>query len=104
MQMLFDRMAGAGGVPLAGARYVIRDGKATDIMIQGAPMDMSKKYTIAISDYLANGGEKLDMLTTIPQIATDVLLRDIFIEGFMDINKRGEHLRSVKDGRVRIGN
>jgi 2',3'-cyclic-nucleotide 2'-phosphodiesterase (5'-nucleotidase family) len=104
MQMLFDRMAGAGGVPLAGARYVIRDGKATDIIIQGAPMDMTKRYTIAISDYLANGGEKLDMLTTIPQVATDVLLRDIFIEGFVDINKRGEHLRSIKDGRVRMGN
>jgi 2',3'-cyclic-nucleotide 2'-phosphodiesterase (5'-nucleotidase family) len=100
MQMLFDRMAGAGGVPLAGARYVIRDGKATE----GAPMDMTKRYTIAISDYLANGGEKLDMLTTIPQVATDVLLRDIFIEGFVDINKRGEHLRSIKDGRVRMGN
>ncbi|MCW3124596.1 MAG: hypothetical protein JWO03_254 [Bacteroidetes bacterium] len=103
-QQLFDRMAGAGGVPIAGARYVISDGKATNITIKGAPFDASKKYMIALSDYLANGGEKLDMLIPIPQIETNVLLRDVFIEGFMDINKRGEHLKSIKDGRVTIKN
>ncbi len=102
VQQLFDRMAGAGGFPLAGARYVISGGKATNITIQGVPFDTSKKYTVALSDYLANGGEKLDMLIPIPQIETNVLLRDIFIEGFIDINAKGQHLRSVKDGRVSI--
>ena len=102
MQQLFDRMAGAGGVPIAGARYVIQDRKATGIMIQGKPFDPAKKYTVALSDYLANGGEKLDMLIKVPQIETGILLRDIFIEGFIDINAKGEHLKSVKDGRVRV--
>ena len=103
-QKLFDRMAGAGGVPIAGARYVIKDGKATNIIIQGSAFDPSKKYTVALSDYLANGGEKLDMLIPVPQIETNVLLRDIFIEGFIDINAKGQHLKSVKDGRVTIEN
>ncbi len=102
-QQFFDRMAGAGGVPLAGARYVIsKDKKAINITIQGKPFDASKKYTVALSDYLANGGEKLDMLKPVPQIETGVLLRDIFIEGFKDIHARGEHLKSIKDGRVTI--
>ncbi|MBS1619023.1 MAG: 5'-nucleotidase C-terminal domain-containing protein [Bacteroidetes bacterium] len=102
-QQLFDRMAGAGGVPLAGARYVIsKDKKAINITIQGKPFDPSKKYVFALSDYLANGGEKLDMLKPVPQIETGVLLRDIFIEGFKDIHARGEHLKSIKDGRVTI--
>jgi 2',3'-cyclic-nucleotide 2'-phosphodiesterase (5'-nucleotidase family) len=100
---LFDRMAGAGGVPVAGATYAIDEfKKAQLITIQGAPFDINKTYTIALSDYLANGGEKLDMLVGKPQIATGKLLRDAFIEGFKEINARGEHLKSIKDGRVKL--
>ena len=101
-QKLFDRMAGAGGVPLAGARFVIDNGKATRITIGGKAFDPAGKYTIAISDYLANGGENLDMLKPIPQISTGVLLRDAFTEGFREINAKGQHLKSIKDGRVTV--
>lgn len=104
MLQLFVRMAKAGGVPIAGARYVIQDNYPINIEIQGQPINPNKKYTVALSDYLANGGEKLDMLIPIPQIETNVLLRDIFIEGFQDINAKGQHLKSIKDGRVRIEN
>jgi 2',3'-cyclic-nucleotide 2'-phosphodiesterase (5'-nucleotidase family) len=101
-QKLFDKMAAAGGVPLAGARYVIDGGKATHITIKGKDFDAGAKYSVAISDYLANGGDNLDILKPIPQISTNKLLRDAFIEGFKDINARGEHLKSIKDGRVTL--
>jgi hypothetical protein len=55
---------------------------------------------VALSDYLANGGENLDFLKDKTQIKTDSLLRNAFIEGFKDINAKGEHLKSIKDGRV----
>ena len=102
-QKLFDRMSLAGGVPVAGARYVIdTTKKAINITIQGKAFDPASKYTIAISDYLANGGDNLDILKPVPQISTNMLLRDAFIEGFKDINAKGQHLRSIKDGRVSI--
>jgi len=102
-QKLFDRMAKAGGVPVAGARYVIDTAKrAINITIQGKAIDPASKYTLAISDYLANGGDNLDILKPIPQISTGHLLRDAFIEGFKDMNAKGQHLRSVKDGRVSV--
>ena len=102
VQKLFDRMAGAGGVPVAGARYKIDNGKATGITIQGTAFVIAAKYTIAISDYLANGGDNLDILKSIPQVSTGILLRDAFIEGFTDINAKGQHLKSIKDGRVSV--
>lgn len=102
-QKLFDRMAAAGGVPISGARYKISKGKATSITIQGVAIDPSHKYIIALSDYLANGGDNLDMLKSIPQISTGKLIRDAFIEGFADISAKGQHLKSMKDGRVSGG-
>jgi 2',3'-cyclic-nucleotide 2'-phosphodiesterase (5'-nucleotidase family) len=100
LQKLFDKMASMGGTPIAGARYSIDNAKATNISIQSKPLDVTAKYTIAISDYLANGGDNLDMLKPVPQTSTGVLLRDAFIEGFKDINAKGQHLKSIKDGRV----
>ena len=102
LQALFDKMASTGGTPIAGARYVIDNKKATNISIQGKPLHTTIKYTVSISDYLANGGDNLDVLKPIPQISTGVLLRDAFIEGFKDINAKGQHLKSVKDGRVSV--
>lgn len=102
LKALFDRMAGAGGTPIAGASYTISAGKAGNIIIQGKTLDLSGKYTIAISDYLANGGDKLDMLVKLPQISTGLLLRDAFIYGFEEINSSGRHLTSKIDGRVKV--
>jgi 2',3'-cyclic-nucleotide 2'-phosphodiesterase (5'-nucleotidase family) len=99
---LFDKMASTGGTPVAGARYAIDSKKAANISIQGKALDPAGKYTLAISDYLANGGDNLDMLKSVQQIPTGMLLRDAFIEGFTDINAKGQHLKSIKDGRVSV--
>jgi len=104
LQKLLDKMASVGGTPLAGARFAIDHAKATGITIGGKAFDPSARYTLAISDYLANGGDNLDMLKAVPQTQTGVLLRDAFIEAFRDINAKGEHLKSIKDGRVTIIN
>jgi 2',3'-cyclic-nucleotide 2'-phosphodiesterase (5'-nucleotidase family) len=104
LQGFFDKMASTGGTPIAGARYIIDNKKATKITIGEKPINPTTKYIVAISDYLANGGDNLDILKSIPQISTGVLLRDAFIEGFRDINAKGQHLKSIKDGRVTVAN
>lgn len=101
---LFNKMAASGGVPIAGARYKIADTQAADVFIQGAPIDTNAQYNLAISDYLANGGDNLDVLKPLPQIQTGMLLRDAFLEGFAEINAKGEHVKSIKDGRISILN
>ncbi len=96
LHTLFDKMAQAGGWPISGASYNIKNNAAENIMINGMPLNESKVYKLSISDYLANGGDKLDMLKSIPQSNTGILLRDAFIDYF----KEQKNIYTKKDGRV----
>lgn len=99
-RMLFQRMAEAGGIPIAGARYRISEDKAQDILIDGVPLDTTKFYRVALSDYLANGGDKLEMLKGRPRTETNVLLRDVFLAAIREKQQKGESLTPKTDGRV----
>jgi 2',3'-cyclic-nucleotide 2'-phosphodiesterase (5'-nucleotidase family) len=79
VQQLFDFIAAHGGWPIAGASFTIRDKKATDILIGGKPLEQNKIYTLANSDYVANGGDNAGFLKSIPQINSGYLIRDALI-------------------------
>lgn len=100
LQQLFNSMAFVGGWPVAGATYVIENKKAAKLMIGGEPISYEKKYTVVLSDYLANGGDKLDMLKNKPQENTGLLLRDMFLRYFA----RKKVLTSGVEGRIIIQN
>jgi hypothetical protein len=69
-------------------------------MIQGEALSESKMYHVALSDYLANGGDNLSMLVPLQQIHSNVLLRDAFIGYFKLINSKGETLPSITEQRI----
>lgn len=98
---LFNHIASKGGWHVSkGTSYKISNGKAIDIVIDRAPLDLNKTYTLAVSDYLAQGGDNCTMLKGIPYIDTRVTLRDALIQGLKEMNTRGEHVRSIIEGRV----
>lgn len=97
---LFQQMAEAGGIPIAGARYRISGDNAQDILIGGMPLDTTKFYRVALSDYLANGGDKLELLKGRPRTETNVLLRDVFLTAIRERQQKGEALSPKTDGRV----
>ncbi len=96
LKELFNKMAEIGGWPISGATFSIKNGKAENILLNGLPLDENKSYKLSISDYLANGGDKLEMLKSLPQFNTGVLLRDAFIDYF----KEQKIIFTRKDGRV----
>lgn len=100
LDTLFNYMAVKGGWQISGARYKFKNGKAFDVFIQGEPLDLNKDYTIAVSDYLAQGGDNCTMLSYLPKTILLKSLRDAIIDGLKEINERGEHVKSVIDGRV----
>ncbi len=59
---LLQLVAAADGWPVAGINMQIENGKAVNILIGGIPLDTNKTYTLVTSDYVANGGDKADML------------------------------------------
>ncbi len=80
LKNLFDQHASKGGWPISGATYTIASQKAENILIDGKPLDLEKTYTIATSDYVANGGDENNLLVSIPQINIGYLQRDALIE------------------------
>lgn len=100
LDTLFNFMAAKGGWPISGARYKIKDGKAFDVFIQGEPLNLNREYTIAVSDYLAIGGDNCTMLSYLPKTILKKNLREAIIEGMKEMKARDEHVKSVIDGRV----
>ncbi|NND32632.1 MAG: 5'-nucleotidase C-terminal domain-containing protein [Saprospiraceae bacterium] len=101
IRQLFDRMAASGGWPIsAGVSYKIKGGKAQQVMIQGAPLDLARTYEIALSDYLAEGGGALDFLKEYDYENLQIYYRDAMIEQALMMKGIGKSLDARLEGRV----
>ena len=80
LQALMDHIATRGGWPVSGGTYKVVNKKAVDIKVNNAALSPSGKYVIAISDYIANGGDDCVMLKNIPQVNKGYLQRDALID------------------------
>lgn len=101
-QDMFNQMAKLGGWPVAGAAYTIKDGKAENIVINGVALTADNMYTYAVSDYIAAGGDKMDMLKNKPYIDLKITVRDVLMEGFIAMNKEGKQVSADVEGRVTV--
>ncbi len=99
---LFNYMASKGGWQVSGARYKIKNGKAFEVEIGGVSLDLNKNYVVAVSDYLAQGGDNCMMLKGIAYEDSKKPLRDALVEGLKEMTERGEYIKSVIDGRVQL--
>lgn len=95
-----DSLAIKGGWPVAGIAFVIKNKKASDIRVNGIPIDLKKNYNVATNDYLANGGDGMTFLKTIPQIQTGKLYRDAIIEYWKEQTKAGKKIQSNLENRI----
>jgi 2',3'-cyclic-nucleotide 2'-phosphodiesterase (5'-nucleotidase family) len=89
---------------IAGATYTVTfDGLPKDIRIGGKPFDVNENrtYTIAISDYLATGGDNLTFFKALTPRHTNVLLRTAIADRIRDLTKAGQPVTARIEGRVR---
>lgn len=100
LQQFLDLTAARGGWPLAGLTMQIKDKKAVNVKIGGRPLDPSATYTIAHSDFIANGGDNADMLRNIPQISNGYLVRDAFLDYIKKRKSQGLDISGKEDNRV----
>lgn len=100
LQEFMNHVASKGGWPVAGLSYRMKNKKSQDIKVNGNPIDAGKTYTMAILDYVANGGDDASMLKKIPQINRGFLFRDALIEYFSDINRSGKKVSAKIENRV----
>jgi 2',3'-cyclic-nucleotide 2'-phosphodiesterase (5'-nucleotidase family) len=101
--LVLNAIAEKGGAPLAGVRFVITNKKAEKVFVHQSSLDTAKVYTIATSDYLANGGDKFFAIESPKTYAkTKILLRDILIEYCKNLYKQNKPVTGVTDGRISI--
>ena len=100
LQDFCDSMAVKKGWPVSGISFQIKNDKAIHILVNKEPIDLSKKYHLATNDYLANGGDGMAFLKSIPQIQTGKLFRDAIIEYWTAQTKAGKKISSQLENRI----
>ncbi len=100
LRRLCDGMAYRRGWPVAGLEYTIKGKKATSIRIGGEVLDTNRVYKIALSDYLAGGGDDCDFLKGLRRKNTSVMLRDAMIQYVAALEKKGDPLHPKIENRV----
>ena len=101
LQQYLDVMAADGGWPVSkGVSLQIKNKKAANVMVNGKPLDPNATYTVAHSDYVANGGSDCSMLKSIPQMNLGYLMRDAILE-YVNIQASvGKTIQPVIENRV----
>lgn len=100
LQEFLDLTAAKRGWPVAGLTMKIRNGKAVDVLVGGAPLDVQKIYTIVNSDYVANGGDDAEMLRRIPQENKGYLMRDAIFDYINILKAKGKNISVTNEKRV----
>jgi 2',3'-cyclic-nucleotide 2'-phosphodiesterase (5'-nucleotidase family) len=101
LQQFLDLIASRNGWPLAGITMEIKDKKAVNITIGGQPLEPSRTYTIANSDFVASGGDNADFLRTIPQVNIGYLMRDALLDYIKTFQLAGKPITASIQNRVR---
>ncbi len=100
-QAFLDHIAKGKGWPISQQlRFKIKDKKATEVLINGEPIDMNGTYHFAVPDYIAGGGSGSDMLKGLERKDLNVLIRDCFIDNIKKDTKSGLTQAPVIDGRL----
>jgi 2',3'-cyclic-nucleotide 2'-phosphodiesterase (5'-nucleotidase family) len=100
LQQFLNLTASKGGWPLAGITMQIRDRKAVNVMVGGKPLDPAVTYTLANSDFVANGGDNADMLRAVPQIINGYLVRDAYFDYIGMLKASGKDISAQIENRV----
>lgn len=102
IQEFLNQLAKKGGDCLGGVRFVISNEKAKEITINGVKLDSSKKYWLVTNDYVAEGGDGLEVFTQrLEMIKSEKKIRDVLISNLERKQKNGEMLTAKLDGRIK---
>lgn len=101
MEMLFAYMLAKKNVAISNVKMKIKDGKYTQIIVNDKPFDKTKTYTIALSDYLAEGGDGMDFFKkAIKTEKIELKYRDMIIAHIEELTAAGKKVDAQLDGRV----
>ncbi|MDN5203816.1 5'-nucleotidase C-terminal domain-containing protein [Fulvivirgaceae bacterium BMA10] len=103
VQQFFDHCAKTMRNVAAGAEFSVRDGKAVSIKIQGKDIEPNRRYTLAISDYLAQGGGGFSFLKE-TKFVEDLQypVRDMILNHIAELHDQGRKIEAKLDERIKL--
>jgi 2',3'-cyclic-nucleotide 2'-phosphodiesterase (5'-nucleotidase family) len=85
---------------IANTTFTIRNNKPENILIGGRPFNPQQTYTIAISDYLANGGDDMSFLKeALRSEKAGILLREAIIKQIRQVTAQNKPVEAAIGGR-----
>ncbi len=102
VEEFINKLASHGGDGVAGARFGINDGKAINIKVAGETIKEGKHYWVVTNDYVASGGDSMEVFKTGRKgfFASRLKVRDIIIGHIEKVQENGEAITSKLDGRI----
>lgn len=98
---LLHYIIAVGGQPVSGLQIKSMSQPNAQSLIKGVPFDKNKTYKVITSDYLADGGDKMDFFKTPIKIeATGYKIRDAIIDYLINENQKGNSLKPHPGGRI----
>lgn len=99
---MINYLVGVGGQPTSGLQLLVQDSAAVSILINGKPLEQ-RSYWVVTSDYLADGGDKMDFFADNKgRIDLDLKIRDAIIRNFKAKGEKGVALEAPADQRIII--
>lgn len=100
---LLNIFAKEGGQGVSGVSMVIRNGKAEHCKIGNTDINDTQLYSIATSDYLSSGNDRmLPLKWAKKRVNTGLKLRDVLIEHVIRQTKNGKKIQSELDDRISV--
>ena len=99
LNQLFNHIASLGGWPVSkGVKYQIKNNALHQFTLNDAPIDNDRIYTVSISDYIANGGDKCFFLKDLKRTTYQKLIRD----SMFDYIKSNPVISASIEGRTTV--
>jgi len=103
MDALLSYISTGEAVSVSGIRIILHKNRKNEAFIYDHPIDTTKTYLMATSDYLANGGSNMAFLKSCKRAnETKIRIRDIEIAALKEKYAEKQNLNSKQDGRIQV--
>jgi 2',3'-cyclic-nucleotide 2'-phosphodiesterase (5'-nucleotidase family) len=95
------RVGKQGSLQVSGFSMVVDNGKPSQVLIGGKPMDPNREYSVSTIDYIANGNDGAEVFKQVSDVrATGELVRDAMF-AYM---QKHPMLEQPEGGRIKVAN
>jgi 2',3'-cyclic-nucleotide 2'-phosphodiesterase (5'-nucleotidase family) len=104
IQELFDFAAVKKYAPISNATFTVQNNKAINIKIDGKPFNPNQSYTIVTSDYLAGGGDDMNVFKkALKSEKVGIMMRDAIMVHIRELTAAGKPIGAdTANNRVTI--